>query len=512
MTSYKEILKLHERGVSNRDIATCLGCSRNTVAVVLEQAKGLGMSFEKVREMSEQDVSRLLYPGSKQSGLRKQPDFEHIHRELAKSGVTLNLLWNEYCGICRGNNDIPFMYTQFCKLYREFAQNTKATMHLEHKPGERLEVDWAGDKAFVTDSVTGHRIPANIFVATLTCSGYSYVEACPDQKQESWINAHIGAYRFFGGVTRFLVPDNLKTGVQSHSRDEVIINRVYQEMAEHYGTCVLPARVRKPRDKASVEKAVNVVSMWILASLRNQQFFSFSELNDAIQEKLVEFNDRPFQKRPGSRSIAFAEERAFLGPLPRHPYELSTWRNSVVQYNYCIAVERNYYSVPYAFIKRTVEVRITQNVVEVFHKGSRICSHPRVQNDTGQYRIVPEHMPESHRLYLDWNEEQFINWAHECGPNIAIVVESWFETSKSASQAYRNCSSLFRLGDKYSFMRLDAACERALLYTQTPSLKNIQSILKAGFDRLRDSRPETSDDSAQHGFTRGAGYYGGEEI
>ena len=511
MTSYKEILRLNEEAVSNRDIASCLGCSRNTVSAVLSRAKALGLRFENVREISDGEISHLLYPVSDQPGLRRQPDFECIHRELAKSNVTLNLLWNEYCASCREDGDIPFMYTQFCKLYREFAHKTKATMHIEHKPGEKLEVDWAGSKIFITDSTTGRPVPVCIFVATLPCSLYSYVEAFANQKLESWINAHIGAYNFFGGVTRILVPDNLKTGVQKHTEDAVVLNHAYQEMAEHYGTCVIPTRVRKPKDKPSVEKSVDVVAMWILAALRNQSFFSISELNGAIREKLAEFNDKPFQKKPGSRSVAFEEERQFLRPLPRHPYELASWRSAVVQYNYCVAVERNFYSVPYEFIKKTVEVRITKNVVEVFFKGNRICSHPRLRKDAGEYRIAPEHMPESHRLYLDWDDEQFISWAHDCGPNIAVIVERWFEAASLKPQVYRTCSSLFRLADKYSSMRLDAACERALLYTHMPSLKSIQSILRSGFDRLETSKREEDNDALKYGFTRGADYYGGEE-
>ena len=511
MTKYREIFRLHEQGVTKIDIALSCGCSRNTVSSVLKHAREAGLSWESVREISDERISQLLFgERSDQLEIRKQPDFEHIHRELAKSGVTLSLLWHEYCGECRTSGDIPFMYTQFCKLYREYAITSKATMHIEHKPGQKLEVDWAGQTLSVTDSITGTESKAYLFVATLPCSGYTYVEAFMDQKLESWINAHINAWNYFGGVTRILVPDNLKTGVQDTSRDTITLNRTYQEMAEHYATCVIPTRIRKPKDKPGVERAVGITSTWIIAALRNQQFFSVSELNNAIREKLTEFNEKPFQKKPGNRMSAFLEEKGFLLPLPRSRYEPSSWRVAVVQHNYCVAVDRMYYSVPFEYIKREVEIRMTRNVVEVFFDGSRISSHPRLHGKPGQYRIAPEHMPESHRIYYDWNEEQLRFWAHECGPNIAEVVEEWFRSQPVKEQACRLCSALFRLADKYSTLRLDDACDRALVYTHNPSLKTIQSILKSGYDKLEKAQKQTQESSSAHGFTRGAAYYGGK--
>ena len=511
MTKYREIFRLHEQGVNKIDIASSCGCSRNTVSSVLKHAREAGLTWESVKELSDERISQLLFgERSDQPELRKLPDFERIHRELVKIGVTLSLLWHEYCGECRASGDIPFMYTQFCKLYREFATTFKATMHIEHKPGQKLEVDWAGQTLPVIDSVTGTVAKAYLFVATLPCSGYSYVEAFMNQKLESWINAHINAWNFFGGVTRILVPDNLKTGVQGTSADIVTLNRTYQEMAEHYATCVIPTRVRKPKDKPNVERAVGITSTWITAALRNQQFFSIPELNIAIREKLTEFNEKPFQKKPGNRRDAFLEEKGFLLPLPRNRYELSSWRVAVVQHNYCVAVDRMYYSVPFEYIKREVEVRMTRNVVEVFFDGCRISSHPRLHGKPGQHRIIPEHMPESHRIYYDWNEEQLRSWAHECGPNIAEVVEEWFRSQIVKEQACRLCSALFRLADKYSTLRLDDACDRALVYTNNPSLKTIQSILKTGYDKLEKDQKQGQESSSEHGFARGAAYYGGK--
>ena len=512
MTSYREIFRLYEQGISRSDIALCCGCSRNTVSSVLRHAKEAGLTWERAREISDERISQLLFgERDDQGSARKRPDFEYIHRELAKSGVTLTLLWHEYCAQCRTTGDIPFMYTQFCKYYREFAITSKATMHIDHKPGEKLEVDWAGTTMPVVDSITGREVGAYLFVATLPCSGYTYVEAFMDRKMENWINAHINAYNFFGGVTRILVPDNLKTGVQETFKGIATVNRTYLEMAEHYGTCVIPARVRKPKDKPGVERAVGITSSWIIAALRGERFFSVTELNGAIREKLADFNDRPFQKKPGSRRSAFVEEKSFLLPLPQARYELSSWKVAVVQYNYCVTLDRMHYSVPYEYIKREVEVRLTRNTVEIFFERARIASHPRLNGQPGQFHVVPEHMPESHRMYHDWNEEQFISWAQGCGPNIAAVVTEWFGVSQAKQQAYRLCSALFRLGDKYGSLRLDDACDRALLYTQNPSLKTIQSILTSGYDKLGKEQKRKNDTASPHGFTRGAAYYGRNE-
>jgi hypothetical protein len=384
-------------------------------------------------------------------------------------------------------------------------------MHIVHKPGEKLEVDWAGEPANIIDDTSGKQIMAYIFVATLPYSGYSYVESFLNRKQENWITAHVNAFNYFGGVARILVPDHLKTGVEKSSKYETIINRAYQEMAEHYGACVVPARVGRAQDKSSVEKAVNLVYMWILASLRNQEFFTIKELNAVIREKLAEFNSRPFQKKPGSRKEMFTEEREFLLPLPRRQYELSSWKVATVQNNYCISMDNMYYSVPCEFIKRKVDVRITRNIVEVFFDGNRIASHSRLSGLPGQYRIATEHMPESHRHYMDWDEEQFITWSHSMGPNIAEVVEGWFDSNPVKPEIFRMCRSLFALGDKYSSLRLDDACDRALVYGKIPSLKTIQSILKSGYDKIDTKRRENEEeDSSRFAFTRGASYYGGE--
>lgn len=509
MNDYREILRLSSQGISQRGIALSCDCSRNTVAKVLKRAQELGVGWPLREDLTNGELQQKLFGQTSMPPLRRRPDYERVHREMAKSGVTLSLLWNEYCEECRLAGDLPLMYTQFCLHYREFAQKTKATMHINRKPGDQMEVDWAGQTAHLVDTDTGEEIPAYVFVAVLSSSQYAYVEALLSQDQECWIAAHVNAFRFFGGVPRMLIPDNLKTGVQKASWYTPVINRSYQEMAEHYGTAVMPARVRRPKDKPNVEGAVGTISTWILAALRHQRFFSIAELNEAIVEKLTEFNAKPFQKKPGSRLSVFQEEeRVMLLPLPKKHFELATWKIATVQFNYHVSVEGMFYSVPYEFIKHKVDVRITRSTVEVFFQGSRICSHQRVHGRKGQYKTVPDHMPEEHRKFTQWNGERFLSWAKGIGQNTAVVVNAILSSHKVEQQGYRSCRALLKLAEKYSAERLEAACKKALTYTPQPSYRNVQTILKSGHDRL-DEQPKKQD-PAKHGFVRGSRYYGGE--
>ena len=514
MTKYREIIRLSSMGLSQRSIASSCQCSRNTVSDVLSRAAGKELAWPLPEDIADAELQLLLFPEKAQRGAqsRKVPDCEHIHRELAKSGVTLSLLWNEYCETCRRNQEIPLMYTQFCNHYRKFASLTKATMHIQRKPGEQMEVDWAGQTASIMDPDTGEMLPVYVFVAALSCSQYAYVEGFLSQNQESWIAAHVHAFAHFGGVTKILVPDNLKTGVEKSSGSSPVINKSYQEMAEHYGTAVIPARVRKPKDKPSVEGAVGVASTWIIAALRNQTFFSLSELNASMREKLAELNQRPFQKRPGSRTSAFHdEEKHLLQPLPASPYELATWRIATVQFNYHISVEHMHYSVPYEYIKHKVDVRITRGVIEVFYNSHRICSHPRLHGRPGQYHTVEDHMPEKHKQFVQWNAERFLSWAKSVGPFTSAAIRAILAYHRIEQQGFKACMGVLKLADKYSLFRLEAACAKALSFTPQPSYKQISTILKSGQDALP---PETENTTpaehkpAHHGFTRGADYYG----
>jgi len=511
MTSYREILRLYSQGLSQRSIAASCGCGKGTVQRTVEHAKKHDLAWPLPPEMTDERLRDLFSPSTTDSGYYKSPDFEWIHREMSKSSVTLSLLWNEYCARCRENSEIPYMYTAFCDRYRDYSVKNKATMHIERRPGEQMEVDWAGKAMEITDNLTGEIIPAYVFVATLSYSGYAYVEAFLSRNQENWIAAHVNAYQFFGGATRILVPDNLKTGVMKNTKTEVVLNRAYQEMAEHYATAVLPARVRKPKDKPSVEGAVGIISTWIIAALRNWKFFTLQELNEAIGGKLEEFHKKPFQKKPGCRlSVFLEEEKPLLLPLPQKDFELAQWKICVVAYNYHISVDKMFYSVPYEYIKKQTDVRLTRRIVEVFSNGDRIASHARKYGYPGQYSTLAEHMPEDHRKYTQWNAERFLSWARSIGNSTVIVVKAILDSRAIEQQGYRACMALLKLSDKYSANRLEAACKRALFYTPSPSFKSIQTILATGQDQL-PTEDVSSDLSAEYGFTRGPGYYGGDE-
>lgn len=515
MANYREILRLSSMGLSQRSIASSCQCSRNTVSEVLSRAKQKGLEWPFPEDVGDTDLLHLLYPERVETSLRKIPDCEYIHRELAKSGVTLSLLWSEYCEACRLSNEIPLKYTQYCNHYRKFAATTKATMHINRKPGEQLEVDWAGQTANIIDRDTGEAIPIYIFVAALSSSHYAYVEGFLSQDQESWITAHINAFNFFGGVPKILVPDNLRTGVEKPSWYSPVINKTYNEMAEHYGTAVIPARVRKPKDKPNAEGAVGVISTWIVAALRHQKYFTLADLNQSISDKLSEFNNRPFQKKPGSRLSTFLEEEKYaLIPLPASRYELATWKIATVQFNYHISIDNMHYSVPYEYIKHKVDVRITRGVIEVFYHNHRVCSHPRLYGRPGQYSTVEDHMPDNHKQFTQWNAERFLAWAQNVGPNTTAVISAILSFHKIEQQGYKACMGVLKLADRYSLIRLETACAKALGYTPNPSYKNISMILKSGQDKVNTEQKEKTMQPAQddvqnkYSFVRGADYYG----
>ena len=510
MIDYREILRLDNQRISQRSIAVSCGSSRNTVAEVLRRAERIGVDWNGVSTQTNSELQVLLFPEQQASmRMHRLPDCETIHKEMAKSGTTLTLLWNEYCEGCRQNGELPLMYSQFCNHYRKYTLMTKATMHIERKPGEQMEVDWAGSTACLTDRDAGEAIDAYVFVAVLSNSLYAYVEAFASQNLECWISAHVNAFNFFGGAPRILVPDNLKTGVSKPSWYNPVINRTYHEMAEHYDVAVIPARVGRPKDKPNAESTVGSISTWILASLRGRTFFSMHELNEAIWEKLDAFNRKEFQKKPGSRLDAFLEEKPFLKPLPGSPYELATWKVATVQFNYHISLDRMFYSVPYEYIRQQVDVRMTSNIVEVFFHNNRICSHPRLKGFPGQYSTAIDHMPEEHRQYSQWNAERFTEWAAKVGESTQAVITSALKAHKVEQQGYRACMAILKLADRYSVKRLECACTKALSYTSSPGYRNISAILKSGQDKLPEaSAPKKESKPDEHGFTRGAEYYG----
>lgn len=503
MINYREIIRLKstsEPEMSNTLVASSTGSSRNTVADVWKRAQEKSLAWPIPDDLTNQDLEQILYPEKSVKAGRMMPDFEHVYQELAKPNVTLTLLWTEYCVQCEATGAIPYQRTQFFDKYHAYAASKKATLRISRKPGEIMEVDWAGSTLAVTDSITGDPMKAYVFVACLPCSLYCYAEATPDMKTPSWIQAHIHAYDYFGGVTRILTPDNAKVAVLKNTRTETVLNRSYQEMAEHYGTAIVPARPVSPKDKASVEGTVGVLSTWIIASLRNQKFFSFKELNDAIRVKLDEFNARPFQKKNGSRLSAFEEEeKAFLLPLPKTPYETASWSSVTVQPDYLVPVGGVRYSVPYEYIGCKVDIRSTEKCIEVFYQNQRIASHVRVAY-SAEPIYNPEHMTVEHRKYLNYNQEGFLQWAEDIGPSTRVVVASIMNAHKVPQQGYKSCASMMKLADRYTPERLEAACAKALSYTPAPGLKNITTILQNGQDKINSE--QTPRTSGKYGITR----------
>ena len=509
MTKYREILRLSSLGFSNRNIALSVPCSRNTVSKVLKRAKELNLSWPLSDDQTDAVLEQLLYPKLHNRSNRRMPDYDYIRKELLRNGVSKKLLWTEYIEDCRANGDEPLMYSQFCYHIQQDEQKHRATMHIKRKPAEQIEVDWAGDPAMIIDPDTGEIIKAHIFVGVMTYSQYTYVEAFLDMKQRSWIKAHIHMYEYFGGVAKILVPDNCKTAViHNGKRKDQQINQIYQELAEHYGTAIIPARVRSPKDKPNAEGTVGNISTWITAALRNEQFFSLAELNRAIRKKLLTFNQKLFQKKEGSRLELFLEnEKPLLSPLPATRFELSDWKTATVQFNYHISVDKMLYSVPYEYIKKKVDVKVTDTTIEIFYNHNRIASHRRLKGRPGQYSTITEHMPEDHQKYLEWNGDRFRKWAERIGINTYTVVNAILTSKRVEQQTYRSCMGLLKLTDKYSEASLEAACKKALSYTASPSYKSIKNILVTGSVKTELESSGSKTTHKAHGITRGADYY-----
>ena len=516
MTKYREILRLKSLGFSERNIAHSCGVSRNTVAKVTKKATEMNLSWPLDFDMTGSVLEELLFPKNKSATDRQMPDFVYIRKELLRNGVNKKLLWVEYCEECRLSGEVPLMYSQFCYYIQKDKEKRRATMHIPRKPGQQIEVDWAGDPSHIIDPDTGEITDAWIFVGVMTYSQYAFVKAYMDEKTNNWIKAHVQMFDFFDGVTPMLVSDNCTTAVNHVKSDwyTAALNTTYHEMAEHYNLAIIPARVRKPKDKPNVEGSVGKISTWITAALRNEQFFSLSELNTAIREKLEAYNARKFQKKECSRlSLFLGEEMPLLAPLPATPFELAEWKQATVQFNYHIAAEKMFYSVPYQYIKNKVDVRITDTTIEIFYNHKRIASHCRLYGRSGQYSTVTEHMPQDHQKYLEWNGDRFRKWADSIGINTRKVVDGIFTSGRVEQQTYRSCMGLLRLAEKHSPVKLEQTCTKALSYSGKPSYKSINNLLAAMKnepDCISDHFSASETVTKPRGITRGARYYGGK--
>lgn len=505
MVKIREILRLKSLGIGIRATAESCNCSRNTVREILRRSELQNLSWPLQEDMDDEALSKILYPSASAPVSRKpEPDYQYIFNELKSPHVNLRLLWTEY----KSQQPEGLAYSQFCCKYNEWAAKTKAVMHLDHKPGDEMFVDWAGTTMKVIDRNTGEAKPAYLFVSTIGTSAYPYVEAFPSQNLENWILAHIHAFEYYHGVPRQLVPDNLKTGVKKACNYDPEINKTYLELSEHYGCAVVPARSRKPRDKSLVEGTVGDASTWIIAALRHEKFFDFPSLNCAVHEKLLEFSEKSFQKKDGSRKSVFLEvDLPALQPLPSKAYEIAEWKIATVSFNYHIEVDKMYYSVPYTYIQKKVDVKITIFLIEVYCNHVRICSHTRLHGRAGQYSTYTEHMPPNHRDYAAWDRNRFLSWAAKIGKNTKELVQQILSSKKIEQQAYKSCFGLLKLADKYTVYRLENACEKALSL-KSPSYTTVSNILKNGMDKVPSQEVSSASNVIPlNSNIRGANYY-----
>jgi transposase len=505
MRKVREVLRLkHAVGASEREIAVSVGISRSTVAEYLRRAAVIGITWPVPAGMDDGELERLLFtPASfAEHPARPLADWNRIHKELKRRGVTLLLLWEEY----RAEHPDGYGYSRFCDLYRDWRGTISPTMRQVHGPAEKLFVDFAGDTVAVFDAATGMERRAQVFVAVLGASNHTFAQARWTQGLPDWIGAHVDALRAIGGVPKAIVCDNLKAGVTAACRYEPGINRTYQELAEHYGTVILPTRPRKPRDKAKVEAAVLIVQRYVLARLRNRRFFSLVELNAAIREIVADLNAKIMRKVGVSRNELFEQiDRPALKPLPTAPYQYAEWKKCRVAPDYHVEIAGHYYSVPSRLIRQEVDVRITDATVEILFRGTRVASHVR-SSVPHRHTTMPEHMPSAHRRYAEWTPARIMHEAAKIGPATIALVEAIMQAKPHPEQGFRACLGILRLARSYGSARLEAACRRGNDLRAT-SYGSIKSILQHGLDKAYASEPSADEPPIRHGNIRGTGYY-----
>ena len=510
----KLILELIESGMSRRQICSSRHVSPHSVSDVKQIAEKNNITSKDLQNMSEDDVYRMFFPDRNQlANLYEQPEYEYIHSELKRTGVTLKLLWQEYQDKCNFLSKIPMGYTKFCRGYNSFVINNSLTNHLEHKPGIAVQVDWSGPTMEYLNPETHEPVKAYLFVATLPYSQYSYVEACMDMKQDSWLRCHIHMYEFFNGVPVKTVCDNLKTGVIKHPKEgEIVLNEAYEALGNHYMTAIMPTGVRKPKQKASVEGTVGKVATAIIAALRNQTFYSLGQLQTAILSRLEEFNRRPFQKREASRREVFLEERKFLNPLPDVPYEIAIWiYRRKVNLNCHVVYAKNNYSCPYQYVGSEADLKITEKTVEIYIKGNRVATHKKfAEGIEYRYSTHPEDMPDQFQK-PEWDDVRIRNWGYKIGPNCGECIDRIFAGVKIKEQGYNPSLSLLRLSKKYSEERLESACRLALTQIRSPRYHHLNAILAANQDILAEQSQNKPKTNNSQGYIRGSAYYGGNE-
>lgn len=506
MRKLKEILRLkYACGMSHRQIASSLAVSPSTVSNYANRASQLGITAWPLPACWTEPALRAAFLQTQVTPKPMAlPDWAMVHQELKAKTVTLQRLWEEYSERHPAGH---YSYNHYCRLYRRWLQCQKPSMRQSHKAGEKLFVDYCGPTVPVMDAETGEVRTAQVFVAVLGASNYTYAEATWSQGLADWTMSHARCFTFLGGVPELVVPDNLKSAVTKASRYEPDLNPTYQQLAAHYNVAVVPARPHKPKDKAKAEVGVQVVERWILAALRHERFFSLRQLNQRIAELLVHLNERPFKKLPGCRRSQFeALDQPALKPLPAQPYCFTEVKTVRVHLDYHVEVARHYYSVPHALIKKQLEAHISGELVTLYHQGQPVAVHPRSHRDGG-HTTDAAHMPPAHRHQHDWTPQRFERWAAEIGPHTARLISHWLNRRRHVEQSYRSCLGLLSLAKRYTPARLEAACQRAIDHG-IHHLNGITAMLDKGLDQ--QPQPEPPADrlaTLEHPNIRGNCYY-----
>lgn len=504
MRQIRQTLRLHlEAGLTYAQVARALGSCKSTVGKIVLHARAADVDWATAQTLTDEELEARLYrPAVPRASRQLEPDYAWIHQELKRPGVTLQLLWEEY----QRDAEQAYKYTSFCTKYRAWAMSLKRSMRQAHLAGERLFVDYAGQTVPVVQADTGEEFDAQIFVAVLGASNYTFACATASQNGADWVGSIIDAMEFNGGVPRLIVPDQTRALIARPDRYEPSVNRLVEEMCDHYGVAVLPARPAHPRDKPKVEVGVQIVERWILARLRNRRFFSLAELNEAIRALLAELNARPFKKLPGCRASAFESlDRPALAPLPATRMAIARFKRARVNIDYHVELDGHYYSVPHRLVRTEVELRITAATVEVFAGNQRVAAHA-LDARRGAHSTCAEHMPASHRAHREWTPARLVAWGEGIGVAAAAVVRWQMEHRPHPEQGYRACLGLLRLGERYSASRLEAACTRAL-HAGAVSYRSVKSILSTGLDRAAVSPQTTLALPQDHDHVRGGAYY-----
>jgi transposase len=502
MEKLREILRLHELSYSQCEIARSCRVARATVQDYLRRAAAKGVSYQQTQTLNDREILELLGKGRQDvAKVISESRYGELERELSRKGVTLALLWQE--GLDQGEWNCS--YGTFCRQYKQWRGRQNLSMRQVYQGGDRVFVDYCGMSVRVY-GVADECIEAQIFVACLGASNYTYAEATATQSSEDWIGAHQRAFEYFGGVPKVVVPDNLKAGVTQACHYEPGINRQYHAWAQHYGVAVIPARPNKPRDKAKVEKAVQTVERQILAPCRNQRFTSLAQLNEAIGLGLSKLNQQLMRDYSQTRQERFEQvDKPALQPLPSHPFELARWKVAKVNLDYHIDVAHHFYSVPYSYVRSTVQVKITQHFIEIFCEHQRIAVHER---DDQPYRhsTLPEHMPPGHWAYKHQSKQRFLDWAAQIGPHTIEQVQTLFAQKVHEEQAFRSLKGLQSLATRYGRARLEAACRRANALGMS-GYKRLKTMLKAHLEHQTVDSDAPDNGPPTHENLRGSSYF-----